>query len=230
MVYADVKSQLRRAYDARAGDRDRAVDTEWKRAERERFAALLRGAGATTLLEIGAGTGVSGRYFADQGWDVVCTDLSPQLVERCRAKGLVAHVMDFGALSFPPGSFDAVFGMNCLLHVPRADLGTVLRSVRNVLTGGGLFYWGQYARDEPSEGVYEQDDYRPKRFFSFLTDDEIQQAAARVFQVVDFRRIRLDGDRWGYQALVLRADRGHPVSRLPRSGPASGPAGPDSPR
>ena len=211
MAYADVKRELRRAYDARADERDRADDPAWKRAERERFAACLRAAGATTLLEIGAGTGVSGRYFADHGWQVVCTDLSPQLVARCRAKGLVAEVMDFAALSFPPGHFDAVFGMNCLLHVPRADLGAVLRSVRAVLTDGGLFYWGQYALDQPFEGVYERDDYRPKRFFSFLTDDEIQRAAARVFEVVDFRRIRLDGDRWGYQALVLRA--GHRVSR-----------------
>jgi SAM-dependent methyltransferase len=214
MTYAEVKQQLRRAYDAKADDRGAMTDQVWKQPERERFAALLRRAGATTLLEIGAGHGVSGRYFADRGFEVVCIDLSPELVARCRAKGLTARVMDFAALDFPPGSFDAVFGMNCLLHVPRDDLVGVLRSVHRVLVAGGLFYWGQYGRDRASEGVYERDDYEPKRFFSFLTDAQIQRVAAEVFAPVDFGRITLDGDRWGYQALVLRRDDpGRGVSR-----------------
>jgi SAM-dependent methyltransferase len=135
---------------------------------------------------------------------VACVDLSPELVERCRAKGLTAHVQDFADLDFPDGSFDAAFGMNCLLHVPRAELEGVLRSVRRVLTPGGLFYWGQYGRDKPFEGIYSGDDYEPKRFYAFLTDDEIQQAASAIFELVDFHRIPLDGDRWTYQALVLR--------------------------
>lgn len=213
MTYAEVKQRLQRAYDAKAGDRETMVDTQWKRDERERFAATLRREGAVTLLEIGAGTGISGRYFADQGLDVVCTDLSPELVERCRAKGLAARVMDFGALEFPQRRFDAVFGMNCLLHVPRPDLDRVLESVRHVLAEGGLFYWGQYGRDRPFEGVYDGDDYEPKRFFSFLTDDQIQQAAVRYFTPVDFRRIPLSGSRWGYQALVLRRGAGSDLSR-----------------
>lgn len=204
MTYADVKRDLRRAYDAKAADREAMADHAWKQPERERVAALLREAGATTLLEIGAGHGISGRFFADQGFDVVCVDLSPELVERCRANGLTAHVQDFAALEFPPASFDAVFGMNCLLHVPRADLDGVLRSVRNVLAPGGLFYWGQYGSRKPFEGIFEGDDYEPKRFFSWLTDQQIQRAASELFDLVDFHRIPLDGDRWGYQALLLR--------------------------
>jgi SAM-dependent methyltransferase len=204
MTYAEVKRQLRRAYDAKAADREVMDDRAWKQPERERFAALLRAAGAGTLLEIGAGHGVSGRFFADEGFDVVCVDLSPELVERCRAKGLTAEVQDFSDLRFADGSFEAVFGMNCLLHVPRAELAAVLRSVRRVLAPGGLFYWGQYGGRRSFEGIFEHDDYEPKRFFSWLTDEEIQRAAGEVFEVADFRRIPLDGDRWTYQALVLR--------------------------
>lgn len=47
------------------------------------------------------------------------------------------------------------------------------------------------------------DDYQPKRFFSLLTDEEIRDAASRVFDLVDFRRIPLGPDGWAYQALVL---------------------------
>lgn len=203
MAYAEVTRDLRRAYDAKAGVREAMTDQPWKRAERERVRDLLRAAGATTVLEIGAGHGVSGRYLADEGFEVTCVDLSPELVERCRAKGLTAHVMDFAALEFPDASFDAGFGMNCLLHVPRADLDRVLRSVRRVLRPGGTFYWGQYGSGEAFEGTLAGDDYQPKRFFSLLTDEEIRDAAPAVFDLVDFRRIPLGPDGWGYQALVL---------------------------
>lgn len=208
MEYTDVKHDLRTAYDRHAAERIAMHDQEWKTGERDRFAGTLREAGVHSLLEIGAGHGVSGQYFVDAGFRVVCTDLSPELIEHCRAYGLIAHVMDFAALDVArlgqPAGFDAVFGMNCLLHVPRRELEGVLRSIVGALAPGGLFYWGQYGREAPFEGVYEDDEYRPRRFFSFLTDDEIQQAASKHFEVVDFTRLARERDRWGYQALILR--------------------------
>ena len=68
------------------------------------------------------------------------------MVERCRAKGIEAHVMDFLHLDFPAGSFDAVFAMNCLLHVPNQDLPAVLAAVRSIRPGG-LFFVGVYGGD-----------------------------------------------------------------------------------
>lgn len=198
------KRQLRMAYDARAAQRDAMDDASWKQRERDRFLAAVTDRGSKRLLEIGAGHGVSGRFYANHGLDVTCIDLSPELVARCRAKGLRAYVMDLAHLDFPPESFDAVFAMNCVIHVPRAELDGALRSIHGVLHDGGLFYWGQYGLAEPFEGVYDGDDYEPKRFFSFLTADEIQRAAAGVFTIVDYRRIALDGDRWGYHGLIAR--------------------------
>lgn len=203
MGYAELKQDLRRAYDAEADAREAMEDQSWKPAERARFASLLRDASASTLLEIGAGHGVSGRRFADEGFAVTCVDLSPALVAHCRAKGLDARVMDFADLAFEDASFDAVFGMNCLLHVPRADLAGVLAEVRRVLVPGGLFYWGQYGgRDH--EGVWETDRYEPKRFFSFFTADRIRRVAAEHFTVVDVRLTALEGAIDQYQGLVLR--------------------------
>jgi SAM-dependent methyltransferase len=203
MEYAELKQDLRRAYDAEAEAREGMDDREWKPAERARFADRLREAGAARLLEIGAGHGVSGRYFADEGFEVTCVDLSPALVAHCRAKGLDAHVMDFGALAFDDAAFDAVFGMNCLLHVPRAELPGVLAEVRRVLAPGGLFYWGQYGGRD-SEGVWEADRYEPPRFFSFFTVDRIREAAAEHFTVLETHLTGLEGPIDQYQGLVLR--------------------------
>ena len=54
----------------------------------------MRAAGARRLIEIGAGTGIHGRWFADQGVDVVSTDASAGMVEACRALGLAAEQVD----------------------------------------------------------------------------------------------------------------------------------------
>lgn len=108
---------------------------------------------------------------------------------------------------FPAASFDAAFGMNCLLHVPRAELDAVLRSIREILVPGGIFYWGQYGGHE-IEGTYADDSYEPKRFFSRLTDDQIQRYANSVFDVVDFKAIPLGRPGWAYQALIVRRRAG----------------------
>lgn len=212
MEYQSVKDGLRRAYDANADVREAMVDLSWKVPERERFWQRLRDRGAGSLLEIGAGHGVSGRYYADRGLNVTCVDYSPPLVAHCRAKGLTAHVMDFSRLECDADSFDAVFGMNCLLHVPRGELAEVLASVERVLRPDGLFYWGQYGGRE-FEGVLDGDEYEPKRFFSFMTDAEIRRRAREFFDVVDFRALEFDDGR-GYQALTL--------TPRPRSGASSG--------
>jgi len=203
MRYEEVKADLRAAYDAGADDRAGMDDAPWKRAERDRFAAHLREAGAKSLLEIGAGHGVSGRAFADAGFAVTCTDLSSALVAHCRANGLDARVMDFAHLDFPDAAFDAVFGMNCLLHVPKAELPGVLDGIARVLAPGGLLYWGQYG-GEDSEGVWDGDAYEPKRYFSFFTADAIERLAQEHFALVEAVCLPIDRGIDQYQGLVLR--------------------------
>lgn len=201
--YESIKDDLRCAYNIKVDERDGMVDQPWKQPERDRFLNALQQNATESLLEIGAGHGVSGRFYADEGLTVICVDLSPELVERCRAKGLDARVMDFSRLDFLDASFDAVFGMNCLLHVPRAELASILLGIRRVLVPGGLFYWGQYG-GRNFEGVYADDDYEPKRFFSFMTAQRIRRLAAEVFGIDDFTEIPIDGDAFTYQALTLR--------------------------
>lgn len=204
--YDDVLAGLRAAYDAKVDERASSTVEPWKEAERQRFLRRLRDEGRTTLVELGAGTGVHGRWFADAGLDVVCTDLSAAMVEHCRAQGLVALRQDFLHLDLPAPR-EAAFAMNCLLHVPLDDLPGVLGSIRRNLVPGALFFWGQYG-GERAEGAREFDHYEPKRFFSSLTDDEIQLVAAAAFEIVDFHPVALpavpDGATFHFQALTLR--------------------------
>ena len=206
--YDEVVPTLRAAYDGSAAERDRTAGRQrFKRDERAVFLDRLRAAEAGTLLEIGAGTGQDSVYFRDEGLDVVAVDLSPAMVERCRAKGLRAYPRDFLHLGFDPESFDAVYAMNCLLHVPNADLPEVLRAVRTVLKPGGLFFvglWGGLAQ----EGVFAEDRQVPPRFFAFRTDTEIFDFANESFEVLDIHPIEEDGQHFQSLTLVRPFSRG----------------------
>ncbi len=198
-----LSDSLREAYDRAADKREQGTMPPWKMQEREQFLSRLTEEGKCRLLEIGAGTGKDGEFFQAHGLQVVCIDLSPENVRLCRGKGLTALEMDVLNLDFPVGSFDAVYASNCLLHVPKAHLQAVLVRIREVLKPGGLFYYGVYGGIE-SEGVYEGDDYAPKRFFALYDDEHIQKIAAAFFDLLSFRSVATGQPELHFQSMILQ--------------------------
>lgn len=204
--YDEVLDPLRQAYDTRAEWRDGLVKEPWKLVERQGFRDRLAAGGR--LLEVGAGTGQDSAFFQREGLAVVAADLSPVMVGHCRAKGIEAHVMDFLHLDFAVGSFDAVYAMNCLLHVPNRDLPAVLAAIRAVLRPGGLFFVGTYGGEESREGPLDGDQHVPPRFFSWRTDEQLLGfAAAAGFEVADFHPVDT-GRGYRFQSLTLRRPAG----------------------
>lgn len=200
--YQDVTESLRTAYDGAVEHRDRTEKAPWKITERAAFLRRLRDEGCQRLLELGAGTGQDSVFFAGHGLQVVATDLSPKMVACCREKGLDARVMDLLHLDFPAESFDAVYALNCLLHVPNADLPAAGEVIASVLRPGGLFFLGVYGHDVAEEGPFEDGIHHPPRFFSWRTDEQIQQFARRRFDIVDFHVVA--PQRQHFQSLTLR--------------------------
>lgn len=197
------KEDLRTAYDLNAGLRDNGTLQDWKLTERQTFLDRLKAGGLINLLEIGSGPGKDGLFFHENGLRVTCVDYSPAMVELCRAKGLSAQVMDVMALELDDGAFDAVYALNSLLHIPKADLPVALNEIRRVLKPGGLFYLGIYG-GEDFEGIAEWDFYRPKRFFSFHSDESIQKAVRHYFEILDFHVVDTDtGKSRPFQSLTL---------------------------
>jgi len=202
-MYDEIIESLRISYDRNVEERDRTPLAPWKTEERGKFLQLLQAEAKTTLLEIGAGPGKDSLYFRENGLQVVSTDLSPEMVKRCREKGLTAYVMDFLHLDFPPASFDAIFALNTLLHVPKVDLPRVLAATRKLLKPQGLFYMGVYG-GEDKEGTLPQDHLEPKRFFSSYTDEAIVQAVSAFFDVVYFGHVPLEDANEHFQSMILR--------------------------
>jgi SAM-dependent methyltransferase len=206
-TYDDLIQGLRSAYDRTAADRDLYEKEEWRLAERRGFLERLRQEKKSRLLEIGAGTGQDSVFFQENGLAVVATDLSPRMVERCRRKGLEAYVMDVKGLSFSPESFDAAYSLNCLLHVPNAEMDAVLEAMQLALAPDALLYVGVYGGADV-EGVLADDWHEPKRFFSFRSNETLLRMVERHFEIVDFRVVSTG--RRPFQALTLR----RPNSRM----------------
>ncbi|MBD2863698.1 class I SAM-dependent methyltransferase [Paenibacillus oceani] len=197
------KADLVAAYNRHAEERDQAGTAEWKVREREHFLKTLRKNDTRTLLEVGSGPGRDGLFFASAGLEVVCTDQSPEMVRICREKGLQAEVRSFDDLGFPDQSFDAVYALNCLLHVPKAGLPAALKEIRRVMKPDGLLYMGVYGGRD-SEGVWEQDFYEPKRFFAMYTDENLLKAVSSLFRIVYFDTVSQGEGNPHFQSLILQ--------------------------
>lgn len=204
MDYQQAIANLKTAYNSEsASQRDQEGKLDWKLAERQAFLDLLQLEGKSKLLEVGAGTGHDSLFFQQHGLQVISTDLSPAMVELCRQKGLEAYVMDFLSLDFPAVSFDAIYALNCLLHVPTSALPSVLELLRSLLRPGGLFFLGVYGGIE-HEAISDSDWHQPPRFFSRHTNEFMQQTVAPYFEIVSFKSIPLQDSAWSFQAMTLR--------------------------
>jgi SAM-dependent methyltransferase len=186
-------------------ERDRRSTPAWELKQRDRFLALMEAEEVGSVLELGAATGEDSLFFRERGLDTVCVDLSPEMVSRCRERGLDAHVMDVVELDFPAGSFGAVYAMNCLVHVPESEVRRVLKKIGEILAPGGLFYLGIYGGYQ-REGVWDDDHYEPKRFFSFRTDEHWRSLLEDAFTPVSFELIPEGWDGLHFQSFISRRE------------------------
>ncbi len=192
------------SYDRAVNERDNHQISDWKKHHRQRFLNLLNAEGKTRLIDIGSGTGIHGNFFQEQGIDVTCVDISPANVEKCKEKEQESYVLDVMDLTSIGQLFDCAFALNSLLHIPTSQLSLTLSNIRDVLKPDSLFFWGQYG-GEYREGIYAEDNYEPKRFFSLLDDTQIQEKASRLFTIEDFATVNIkDITPLYFQSLILR--------------------------
>lgn len=206
MSFSQIKTNLKNAYNKKASERDSLTMEQWKIDTRQSFLNILLETNKKTLLEIGAGTGRDSMFFQDRGISVICTDLSQEMVNLCKVKGLEAHEMGFDELTFPDESFDSVWALNCLLHVPKQELEGILEGIKRVLKTGGYFYMGVYG-GRSSEGIWEEDFYEPKRFFSFYKKEELIVVLKKYFSVTTFEEFGpeiIGGNDLSFQSIVLK--------------------------
>lgn len=69
------------------------------------------------LADVGGGTGNYAVALAEEGWQPLVVDRSPEMLARAAAKGLATLAGDAIALALPDESFDAAMLVSMLHHV-----------------------------------------------------------------------------------------------------------------
>jgi SAM-dependent methyltransferase len=205
-VSSQYSDNLRTAYDRQAMRRDQSGIESWKVEERANYLSILQKEGKHNLLEIGSGPGRDGIFFQKAGLSVTCIDLSPEMIRLCLEKGLNAILMDVTDLSFPDNTFDCAYALNSLLHLTKSELRSVLNQLRRKMVPGGLLFVGVYGGQD-YEGIWENDQNEPKRFFSFFTEEHLRKMVSGIFRVLNFRTIHFErSDSLDFYSLILIND------------------------
>ena len=89
------------------------------------------------VLDVGCGLG---EFLARDPANTVGADLDPELVSRCRERGLAAHCMSALQLEFPDASFDAVHAAQLIEHFAPLDAVRFLAEAERLLRPGGYVF------------------------------------------------------------------------------------------
>ncbi len=176
------------SYENHASERESNAPDEFRAQERHEFLEYLRREKRDNILEIGCGPGHDAKFFQECGFRIVAVDNTPTMVRLTKEKGVRANVLDCYNIDQIAELFDAVYSVNCLLHIPQSDIKHILDLIAARLNHKGLMYLGLWG-GEDFEGIWPQDKYEPKRFFSFRTPETLLRVIYQSFRIEYYRRI-----------------------------------------
>lgn len=196
-----------RSYDATAAEyaAEAAAMPPWVAAEIDAFVTGLGGSGR--VLEIGSGGGRDALAFEARGIGIRRTDIAAGFVDLLRKYGYAADQLDplSDDLADPdhPGiPYDGIWACACLIHVARADLGTVLGRLAGATRTGGRLHVS--VRDGDGERISEDGGRRYVE--TCWREPALRSAVTGAGWIVDaiHHCTGRPGDRW----LSVRARRG----------------------
>jgi SAM-dependent methyltransferase len=108
------------------------------------------------VLDVGCGGGAPLALQVSSSLDVTAVDISEQQLDSARSQAPQATFIcaDMTALDLPDESFDAIYSLYAVIHVPRDEHESLLRNFHRMLRRGGLLLLCSGAADLP-DGIEE---------------------------------------------------------------------------
>lgn len=147
-----------------------------RRPEFKRFQELLQG---PTILDLGCGSGEHSLYFQRQELIVKVIDLSQEMIKNCPEKGLNVQLIDIKHLTFNDNSFDGIWAVTSLLHIPKEGINKVITKLAQILKKDGILY--VCMKQGTKEELIKDQDGNTKRFFTYWQETEIKERFKNQF-------------------------------------------------
>ena len=167
------------------------------------FAELV---GTGVVLELGSGPGWDAARLEARGLRVERTDAATSFVERLRALGHQARVLDVRSEDYG-GPYDAVLADAVLLHLSREQFVAALRSARSAVHGEGLL--GLTLKEGDGNGWSHAKVDLP-RYFTYWREPVVREAlVSSGWRVVSIKHVPGRSEPW----LFVTAESGRPRQR-----------------
>lgn len=168
----DWKAQTRRAYETFPDLYEKRFAEHFQNRVVHEASLFVDKLPGPSILDLGSGPGCHAAYFQRRGCDVLCLDISPAMVERCRRKGLRADIADMENAEFDSASFDGVWAYASLLHLPKERIPAVIAKVGTWLKPRGILYLA--FKQGEQQGLESHERFPgTQRWFSYVTDEEV---------------------------------------------------------
>jgi ubiquinone/menaquinone biosynthesis C-methylase UbiE len=157
------------------------------------------------ILDVGCGHGRDMAWLEAAGADVTGVDVSSGMLAeaRTRVRGQLVQA-DMRALPFDDGTFDAIWCLASLLHLPKVEAPSVLDRFHRLLRADGVLV---VAVKEGVGEAWTRDDGWPPRFFARYGSNELEALLRRAgFEPDPIRRSPGRDTQW-FATLATRSVR-----------------------
>ncbi len=151
------------------------------------FLSSLKG---TNIIDLGAGPGRDAVYFKEKGFSVLCADISDNMLNLCKKKGLKTIKIDIINIEKLNMKFDGVWSYTTLHLMPKKEFIALLPKIKPILKAGGIFFLGLPEGEE--EGWKENEEKFPgtKRWCALYKKEELEKILSRQFRIIFFSRTK----------------------------------------
>jgi len=150
------------------------------------------------VLEIGCGTGLFTEMFAATGAEILAVDISPELLQRARARKLPQDRVTFAEMRFEDcdadGTFDAMIGSSVLHHL---EVDAAIQRMKVLLKPGGRISFAEPNLLNPQ--VFLERKFHYLSVFSYTSPDEtafVRWSLARQLREAGFEDIVIRPFDW----------------------------------
>ncbi len=168
--------------------------------------SLVRLPTQSAILDLGCGGGQDARFLLAKGFCVVGMDLTTAFLRTAQntAPSIPLVLADMRDLPFRRDSFDAVWAAACLMHVPKPEAVSVLKSLSHIVRPGGLLAttvtYGTRSR-------ILTDGWMPGRYFARWQKAELARVVEQSGWTIDSLRVVSNQERKGrWLNLIARRD------------------------